>query len=316
MSRISRRAFLSDSVLLLTTASVTGSRTSLFAAGETAEPTLRVGLIADLHYADKEAKASRYYRETPTKLAEAITEFTSAKTDFIVELGDLIDAASSVETELSYLNTINESLRTAPGKKHYVLGNHCVDTLTKYEFLLTVGQPKSYYSFDQAGWHFVLLDACFNCDGTHYERRNSKWDNANVSIQELDWLRQDLEQNELPVIVFIHQRLDDAGPYSVKNAAAVRQLLDGQNVAAVFQGHSHKNDLQEIDGIHYVTLAAMIEGSGEENNAYSLLELMDDQTLRVVGFRKQQNQQWPTPSGDPPSEEPPPKDPPPEDVSQ
>ena len=289
----SRRAFIGDSVLLLTAAGVAGVPSTLLAANESVNPVSRVGLITDLHYADKDAANTRYYRETPAKLAEAICQFKSARTECIIELGDLIDAAPSVETELNYLNTINASLQTAPGKKHYVLGNHCVDTLTKYEFLLTVGQPKSYYSFDQAGWHFVLLDACFNPDGTHYERRNSKWDDANVSAQQLDWLREDLDGNELPVIVFIHQRLDDAGPYTVKNAAAVRELLVGQNVVAVFQGHSHKNDLQAIDGIHYVTLVAMVEGSGEENNAYSILELMDGQTLRLVGFRKQQNLQWP-----------------------
>jgi alkaline phosphatase len=166
--------------------------------------------------------------------------------------------------------------------------------LTKYEFLLTVGQQKSYYSFDQGGWHFVVLDACFNTDGTAYERRNSSWDNANIPAAELDWLKQDLDQNQRPTIVFVHQRLDNSPPHSIKNAADVRQVLSGHDIAAVFQGHSHKNDYQEIAGIHYVTLVAMIEGSGAENNGYSRLELMDDGSLRVVGFRKQQNRQWET----------------------
>jgi hypothetical protein len=35
-----------------------------------------------------------------------------------------------------------------PGDKHFVLGNHCVHTLTKMEFLKEVEQQESFYSFD------------------------------------------------------------------------------------------------------------------------------------------------------------------------
>ena len=288
----SRRAFMRDGALLIAASQFTAQ--DLFAADETdkAVSTLRVGLITDLHFADKETAGSRHYRETPAKLKEAIAKFKSLKTDFVVELGDLVDKAPSVETELSYLNAIDKQLKQVPGDKHYVLGNHCVDTLTKHEFLLTVGQPKSYYSFDKQGWHFVILDACFNSDDTPYERRNSKWNNANVSKDELVWLEHDLATNKLPTIVFAHQRLDESGPYSVKNREAVRKCFAERNVVAVFQGHSHDNDHQEIEGVHYVTLVAMVEGSGDENNAYSVLELTED-TLKVTGFRKQQNQSWP-----------------------
>ena len=33
------------------------------------------------------------------------------------------------------LTRINKDFSALPGKKHYVLGNHCVDALTKDEFL-------------------------------------------------------------------------------------------------------------------------------------------------------------------------------------
>lgn len=291
----SRRAFLRDGVLVLATGHFAAHE--VFAAAESETKTvpgsiLQVGLITDLHFADKETAGSRHYRQTPAKLTEAIAKFKALETDFVVELGDLIDKAPSVETELKYLNAIDQQLKLAPGDKHYVLGNHCVDTLTKHEFLLTVGQPKSYYSFNKQGWHFVVLDACFNPDGSAYERRNSQWDNANVSADELAWLEQDLASNTLPTIVFAHQRLDESGPHSVKNRAAVRKCFADRQVVAVFQGHSHANDYQEIDGVHYVTLVAMVEGSGGENNAYAVLELTEE-TLKVVGFRKQENRSWP-----------------------
>ena len=60
-----------------------------------------------------------------------------------------------------------------------------------------------------------------------------------------------------------------------------------------FQGHSHRNDLQQIEGIDYVTLVAMIEGSGEENNGYGVLEIHKDGSLRLKGFRRQETRELP-----------------------
>ena len=83
-------------------------------------------------------------------------------------------------------------------------------------------------------------------------------------------------------------------PGTVRNAAGVRKLLESSGkVRAVFQGHSHQNDLQEIGGIQYCTLRAMVEGAGLENNGYSLLDVFEDGTLRVSGFAKQTNYRWP-----------------------
>ena len=95
------------------------------------------------------------------------------------------------------------------------------------------------------------------------------------------------------MIVFTHQRLDVAGPHSVKNAANVRKILESSgNVSAVLQGHSHKNDHQEITGIHYATLVAMVEGAGPERNGYSLLDVLENGTLRLTGFRDQKHYAW------------------------
>ena len=260
------------------------------------KPLVRAGLVTDLHHADKEPRGSRHYRESLGKLDEAKELFTDFDPDFVVELGDLIDAAETVETELGYLETVHEKFASLPGEKHYVLGNHCVDTLTKSEFLGVVGQEKSYYSFDKNGVHFVVLDSCFLSDGTPYQRKNFQWTDANIPQAELDWLKADLDSTESEqVIVFAHQRLDleDSENHTVKNASKVRSILErAQNVQAVFQGHSHKNDHHEINGIHYLTLVAMVEGSGAENNGYSTLEVFPDGTIRIDGHRKQNDYAW------------------------
>jgi alkaline phosphatase len=111
---------------------------------------------------------------------------------------------------------------------------------------------------------------------------------------DLEWLEADLKSTTRPVVVFAHQRLDVATSHGVKNNADVRTILESSaKVLAVFQGHSHQNDLNDIGGIHYCTLRAMVEGSGPENNGYSTLTIESDGTLRLTGFRKQQHYAWP-----------------------
>jgi alkaline phosphatase len=289
----SRRRFLSNGTLVLAAAAGFGLQKSITATNVSPSISLRIGLVTDLHHADKPAAGSRFYRETITKLNSAAEEFQKSGLDFVVEMGDLIDAADSVETELSYLRTINLEFSKLSSDRHYVLGNHCVDTLTKTEFLQEVGQKESYYSFDRAGFHFIVLDACFRNDGVPYGRKNSKWNDANIPPAELEWLREDLKSTKLRTIVFVHQRLDVTTDHGVNNCVEVRDILKNSgHVLAVFQGHSHQNDLKDIDGIHYCTLVAMVEGSGPENSGASVLELHDDGTIHVTGFTKQKSYDW------------------------
>lgn len=286
---ISRRAFLQGSSLFLTVPAMQIGQGSE-AIGS---PKLSIGLVTDLHHADKATVGTRHYRETLDKLAEAATQFAQDRVAFTVELGDLIDAADSVDVELGYLKTVNREFSAISKERHYVLGNHCVDTLNKDEFLGEVGQPKSFYSFDRNDFHFVVLDSCFRSDGTPYGRKNFQWTDANIPPHELEWLEADLKSNPKPTLVFAHQRLDVSNHYGVKNGGEVRKVLEASGkVLAVLQGHSHQNDLNEIGGIHYCTFVAMVEGSGVENNGYARVDLHEDGTIHIAGFRKQQNHDW------------------------
>lgn len=289
----SRRSFLSGGSLLLGATALSLSRVERLLADNRPRPRVRAGLLTDVHYADKDTAGTRHYRESIRKLDEASGRFADAKPDFVVELGDLIDAADSVAAEKRFLQAINNRLTAAPSATHYVVGNHCVYTLTKEEFLGEVGQPRSYHSFDVGGYHFVVLDACFRTDGKPYGRRNFEWTDTNLPRQEIEWLTADLAGTDRQVVLFIHQRLDVENHYGVKNAPAVRQLLEASGrVLAVFQGHSHQNEHQEIAGIHYCTLAAVVEGSGAENNAYATLEIYEDDLIRIDGFRRQTTYRW------------------------
>jgi alkaline phosphatase len=259
-------------------------------AAQGQSPAVELGVLTDVHHADKPAFGTRYYRESLAKLTEGVSKFREAQVEFLVELGDLVDAAKDVRTERTWLKQAVNTLRQAGVEMHCVLGNHCVQTLTKTDFLTEVGSKRSYYSFNRRGIHFVVLDACFRKDGVSYDSGNFDWKDTDIPREQQDWLRRDLERARGPSVVFVHQRLDTQDVHAVASAAAVREVLERSGkVIAVFQGHSHRNDHNEINGVHYCTLRALVEGGGARSNGYAVVSVYRNGALRIQGFREQQS---------------------------
>ncbi|MEX2581505.1 MAG: metallophosphoesterase [Verrucomicrobiales bacterium] len=282
----SRRAMLRRGALLLGGAPAASS----LLAEESRPPALRFGAVTDIHYADKPPNGSRHYRESLDKLARALERLEPEEPAFVVELGDFIDRTESVEEEIEFLRKIEGVFAKAPCDRHYVLGNHCVDTLTKEEFLENSGATAPHYSFDRGDFHFVVLDSCFRSDGEPYGRNNHEWTDPNLPEAQLQWLAEDLQKADRPAIVFAHQRLDGEGAHYVNNAAAVRGVMaESGKVLAVLQGHSHRNEYRELDSMHFCTLVAVVEGSGPENNGCSLVSLFEDGSIRIDGFLRQKD---------------------------
>ena len=280
---VTRREFLAGTTLLALSPTA-------FARATDPGP-IKIGIITDAHYADAATRGTRHYRESMTKIKEAVSIFRQENIDLAIEVGDLIDAADarSSAAELAFLRQIDHQFQKAGAPRMYVLGNHCVYSLSKGDFLGAVGQASPYFSRDVGGWHVVVLDACNRKDGVEYDKGNFDWTDTEIPERQREWLAQDLADTESPAIVFVHQRIDLDKPsyYAVHSASEVRAILkDSGKVAAVFQGHSHTNEHNRIDGVNYVTLMAMVEGGGEQNNAYSVLHCGADGAIRLVGYRK------------------------------
>ena len=289
---ISRRDFLK--VLGFTAAGLSVSALSIHAAGDPSTTRIRFGIVTDSHYADRDHQGHRYYRESGAKMSECVKRMNEEDVAFLVELGDFKDQGNppTEESTISYLQTIEQEFQKFKGDKYHVLGNHDVDSLSKDQFLAIVAntnisRESKYYSFDLKGLHFIVLDANYRSDGLDYDSGKFKWTDANVPQAELNWLERDLASTLKPSIVFVHQQLDGVGEHYVKNAADVRLILQKhQRVLAVFQGHNHAGHYSFIEGIHYYTLKAMVEGTGEENNSYAIVEIHDDYGIIITGYRK------------------------------
>ena len=257
---------------------------------------IRFGMVSDVHFANREPAGERFYQQSLAKVQEAIDRMNQEKLDFVIELGDFKDqdAVPNEANTLKYLTEIESVFQQFDGPTYHVLGNHDMDGISKLQFLervenTDIPDSKSYYSFNKKKIHFVVLDGNFTKEGKAYDHGNFSWEDAGIPEEEVNWLKDDLKSNKLPVIVFIHQMLDDSknAKQAVQNAAKVRQILEQSgNVICVFQGHVHEERYNLINGIHYYSVNAVVDGNGPENSAYMIVDVYKDRRLKIDGYRR------------------------------
>jgi hypothetical protein len=287
MPRVTRRDFLTSSV---------GAVAGIVGGGAlaAAQAPLRFGIITDMHYADADPAGTRFYRESLGKVRDAVTTLRQEGASFLAVLGDIKDMApkESEARTLSHLAAISTEIRRFGGPTFHVLGNHDMDNISKPQVLAgitntDVDPDRTYYAFSRGGVRFVALDACFLQNGAAYDHGNFDWRDTWIPAAELQWLERELADAREPVIVLAHQRLDRDGDVFVKNSAEVRAILEKpKKVLAVFTGHDHAGAITQVNGIHYYTQKAIVEGSGLTRNAFTLVDVHPDGAIAITGFRQ------------------------------
>lgn len=268
------------------------------------KPLLRFGMISDSHYADR-VTGNRFCQQSLSKVKEFVDLANQKKLDFIIELGDFKDQdiiPIEINT-LKYLSDIESVFQKFDGPTFHVLGNHDMDSISKKQFLegvvnTGISSEKGFYSFYLNRVHFIVLDANYTIDGTGYDRGNFDWKESFIPTPQLNWLKEELNSNEFPTIVFVHQNLDESESKehncNVQNAAEVRRILEqSEKVLCVFQGHIHKEIYNYINGIHYYSVNAVVDGDGPENNAYQIVTIYKNGSLIVDGFRRASYRSFP-----------------------
>jgi len=145
--------------------------------------------------------------------------------------------------------------------------------------------------------HCIVLDANYKADGTNYDHGNYVWTDTTIPARELEWLEADLAAARDRTVVFIHQPLDGTRQEYIRNAADVRDILQRSGkVLGVFQGHIHQGGYSHIEGIHYCTQRALVEGNGPESNAYAVVEVSPGGDIVVTGYRRALSRELPTPA--------------------
>jgi alkaline phosphatase len=217
---------------------------------------LRIGLLNDLHYDGGVQALNRLY--------ESVSALNHGGAEMLVVIGDLIESSSEMNA-MRLLREVSALCDSFRGTIRYMPGNHDLDYLTKAQFYNALGcagdAPTG--SFKQEGIAFICIDGNFSPAGAEYACGNFNWDESFVPEDQLAWLQDQLAAAKEPVVLFSHQRIDIPGNFSVQNHAAVRDVIrQSGKVKAVFQGHQHADDLQQLDGTAYYTLGGHVDDAG------------------------------------------------------
>jgi 3',5'-cyclic AMP phosphodiesterase CpdA len=262
---------------------------------------LKIGFVTDLHFgpeAHHEGKLRKLTHHAAELTRGVVRRMNDeVRPDLLVNLGDDVEDEGR-EADLARYAECQGILRAAKAELVNVAGNHDTIHLTRDDLLgvwrseRTVDpRGRLFYSFDRGGFHLVVLH-------TH-ERKDA---DVRVPQAELEWLRGDLAATTLPSVVLMHhsaseQDLGDSfwfrsAPHLalVKERAELRAILEASGkVRAVFNGHVHRNHLDVIGGIPYVTFQSLIENLDEDAPgrpaaacAYAVLEERRT-TIRVLG---------------------------------
>lgn len=237
-----RREFLRNTSLALAAAGTSLANTSALASASSSmakSAKVRFGIIADLH--------QDFTFDAPQRLQAFINEMNHLKPDFILELGDF---CCPIEKN----KVIADIWNGFPGPKYHVIGNHEMDQkCTREQVVSFWGMAGRYYSFDQNGFHFIVMDGNAPNPANPQERYP-----AGIDDDQMNWLSADLAKALLPTIVFCHQGFDNT---AIRNRESVRILLENTHsrngngkVVAVFSGHFHQDYYNFINGIHYIQI--------------------------------------------------------------
>ncbi|MEK6702422.1 MAG: metallophosphoesterase [Planctomycetota bacterium] len=162
------------------------------------------------------------------------------------------------------------------------------------------GREKPYTSWDQAGWHFVILDSITDLgqgDGGYLGRLDN---------EQLAWLEGDLAgvKKETPVLILSHipivagciwdgnttlnaaNKLEINGGLVHTDAGALIKLFQKHpNVKLCISGHVHLVDRVDYNGVTYLCNGAVSGGWWKGNHkqcepGYAMIDLFDDGTFK------------------------------------
>jgi 3',5'-cyclic AMP phosphodiesterase CpdA len=261
---------------------------------------LRVAHLTDMHVTHQD--------DSEKGFAQALRSLDQHQPDLILTGGDhVMDASGQHKQQAVAWYDEYERVLAANTKLpvYPCIGNHDVYGWTtkaadpadpdfgKAMALDRLKMKSRYYSFDRAGWHFVILDNVMRREPLYY---------GNLDPEQQEWLRADLAASPLPKVVMTHIPLlavcsifdggrdTDAPNHSLTdanmhhNVRPLLKLLAAHNVKLCLSGHLHQVDHVEYLGITFCCNGAVC-GSWwhgphlEFPEGYGLVDLYADGTV-------------------------------------
>jgi len=262
------------------------------------EPVLRVAHITDVHLKNDFG--------APAKFAKCLhhVQQQTPKVDLILNGGDIVfdmnkENISTIDAQWKLYNDLIKSDNNLPIR--YCLGNHDIwwsennkgqAVYGKQYSLDQLQMPKPYYSFEKAGWKFIVLDS------VHLDIDNT-WYIGKLGEEQFTWLENELNNTSanVPVLVLSHIPILTATLMVEDNIVNKWEMLGGDmhtdtskiinlfyqhpNVKLCLSGHIHLRDRVEYNNVTYICNGA-VSGAWWEGNrrqtapGYGVLDLFAD----------------------------------------
>lgn len=226
---------------------------------------LRFAVVADTHINQAEDSASSPYRVN--RLANArtrsvISEINAAKVEFTLHLGDIVHPVPALPTYGQAVEQYRGLFSALDAPVYLTPGNHDIgDKVIEWGPVPSVQDGyialykkhfgRHYYSFDHAGFHFVIVNAQIVNSGLASER------------EQREWIETDLRANRAKrVFVATHyppylSERDEASSYDnidEPGRSWLLELLARNGCEAVFCGHVHNFWYNHHAGTSYYVL--------------------------------------------------------------
>ena len=269
------------------------------------QPLFSFGIIADVQYADATPEFNCYYQNSVEKLQEALHYFRRLHLPFILDLGDLIDR------DFGSFDPVLKLYQQAGIPVHFALGNH--DFNIPEEKKKEVSQlkgipPEGYYNFTFQNVRFIMLNGCevslfAPSQGStaaqeaamilaRLQQQNSinarEWNGA-ISKKQQTWLQAKLkeaQQHNQQVIVAGHYPIYPQHMHNLWNdEEIVAKLEQFPNVMAYFNGHNHRGNYAQKNGIYFLNFKGMVE---TEENAFAVVHVFADR-LEIEGHGREES---------------------------
>jgi hypothetical protein len=225
------------------------------------QQALRFVIVADVHMG---MNMNTRPGEEARELLERLIEMTDSEIspDLLVDLGDRVNNKNH-DHDLENATRFSSIMKKLRVQSSYVLGNHDVHFLSKDENSSILNKPLVPRVDILKGYKLIYLDTSQPAiDGI----------GGNLSDEQLDWLEEQLTEDDLPKIVFGHHPIDDqaleGNPHFVpfphlafiRNKKAIQEILqNGSNVVSYINGHVHWLSVNYVGMIPCVSIPSFTE---------------------------------------------------------
>lgn len=263
----------------------------------------KIVFFSDLHYAPEkpinngsiiERKLMEYAQPLLQKLIYKIN--SEIKPDLIIYLGDLVEDFNDHDKDIVNLTYVWNEFKNIEGPFYSCIGNHDLRSMSsRKEVEKIMGYEHSTFSVDINGIHLVILGTDVN--NNIGREAGGILKTQFMSKEDFEWLKEDLNQNNLPTIICIHFGIaedDMKGNWwfescpedaLLANRKELKEILENsENILAVFSGHQHWTKHIEEDGIAYHILGSMTENikdDGIPDGVYFIAEF-DGENLEII----------------------------------